>query len=85
RVLYISLLKSSFCHCHLLSESHLKDLYKEHDLIPTDSNFKNLIRLFSWLKNKLYDSDEEIIHFINSNLESEFYGDGESVVKIYNL
>lgn len=63
----------------------LKDIYKEHDLVPTDSNFKNLTRFFSWLKNKLYASDEEIIDFINSDPESEFYGDGETVVKIYNF
>lgn len=50
-----------------------------------DLNFKNLIRFFSWFKNKFYVSDEEIIDFINFDFESEFYGDGEIVVKIYNF
>lgn len=93
--LYTKILKKKTFHINLKNNFQiinnnnkkkiLKNIYKKHDLIPTNSNFKNLTRFFSWLKNKLYTNNKKIINFINSNPENKFYDDNETIIKIYNF
>lgn len=61
----------------------LKIVFQNLDYEANDANFKNILRIFSWAKNKRY-SVNDIVEHIDHDLDSDFAGNGEKVAKIYN-
>ncbi|WP_406617571.1 ATP-dependent helicase [Mycoplasmopsis adleri] len=62
----------------------LKSIYKKLNIEPSDANFKNIIRIISWAKNKNYTSDE-IKHHLQSEWGAAFADDGEKIAHIFNV
>ncbi|VEU75193.1 ATP-dependent DNA helicase UvrD/PcrA [Mycoplasmopsis maculosa] len=63
-------------------KSILKNIYKRLDIETNDLTFKNLIRIFSWAKNKHYTNDE-IRKYINTEFDYE-YGDVETIINVFS-
>ncbi|WP_027334860.1 ATP-dependent helicase [Mycoplasmopsis felifaucium] len=61
----------------------LKDVYKKLNIEPVDTNFKNIIRIISWAKNKNYTSDE-LLHHLEDEIDASFKDNGRHVALIFD-